>query len=161
MKKIVATIASILVLSGCVTMPKPTPLPPFPQSEYDNLKTSGSEKLTGQAFLKTMGGDVKVAAGSQVVLMPKTSYTDFQFRTCNSMTICEREDSRAAKYEKVTIADAQGKFEFDKIAAGDYYIQTTVTWMRPSPYGLVQEGGVLMAPASVRPGDNNSVMVTR
>jgi hypothetical protein len=160
MKKLLIA-ATAALLSGCVSIPKPVNLPPFPQAEYEKLKLDGAEKLTGQAFLKTMGGDVKVAAGSQVVLMPKTSYTDFQFATCMGPVRCNKEDMRAAKYEKVTIADAQGKFEFDNIAPGEYYVQTSVTWMRPSTYGLVTEGGALMSAASVKPGQNNTVMVTR
>lgn len=160
MKKLLIA-ATAALLSGCVSIPKPVNLPPFPQAEYEKLKLDGAEKLTGQAFLKTMGGDVKVAAGSQVVLMPKTSYTDFQFATCMGPVRCNKEDMRAAKYEKVTIADAQGKFEFDNIAPGEYYVQTSVTWMRPSTYGLVTEGGALMSSASVKPGQNNTVMVTR
>ena len=160
MKKLFIAATAVALLSGCMSIPKPVSLPAFPQAEYDKLKLEGSEKLTGQAFLKTLGGDVKVAAGSQVVLMPKTSYTDFQFATC-TITRCDKEDMRAAKYEKLTIADAQGKFEFDNIAPGEYYIQTTVTWMRPSPYGLVTEGGALMSAASVKAGQNNTVMVTR
>lgn len=160
MKKLLIA-ATAALLSGCVSIPKPANLPPFPQAEYEKLKLDGTEKLTGQAFLKTMGGDVKVAAGSQVVLMPKTSYTDFQFATCMGPVRCNKEDMRAAKYEKVTIADAQGKFEFDNIAPGEYYVQTSVTWMRPSTYGLVTEGGALMSAASVKPGQNNTVMVTR
>ncbi|EOB0368403.1 hypothetical protein SR99_22320 [Enterobacter hormaechei subsp. steigerwaltii] len=161
MKKLVIAATAAALLSGCMSTPKPVNLPPFPQAEYDKLKLDGSEKLTGQAFLKTMGGDVKVAAGSQVILMPKTSYTDFQFATCMGLTRCDKEDMRAAKYEKVTIADAQGKFEFDNIAPGEYYVQTSVTWMRPSTYGLVTEGGALMSAASVKAGQNNTVMVTR
>lgn len=161
MKKYLIAATAAALLSGCVSPQKPQSLPPFPQAEYDKLKVEGQDKLTGQAFLKTMGGDVKVAAGSQVVLMPKTSYTDFQFATCMGYVRCEKEDMRAAKYEKVTIADAQGKFEFDNIAPGEYYVQTSVTWMRPSTYGLVTEGGALMSAASVKHGQNNTVMVTR
>ncbi|MCS2167584.1 hypothetical protein [Scandinavium manionii] len=162
MKKLLLASLGVLVLSGCVPKaPKPITLPAFPQSEYDALKLSGSEVLTGQAFLKTVGGDVKVAAGSSVVLMPKTTYTDFQFSICNGYVRCEQEDMRAAKYEKVTTADAEGKFEFNDVAPGDYYVQTTVTWMRPSSAGLVQEGGALMAKATVKAGAKNTVMVTR
>ncbi|MGU3413739.1 hypothetical protein ACLBW0_08495 [Enterobacteriaceae bacterium C34A] len=162
MKKLLIGVTGVLMLSGCAPKPpKPITLPAFPQAEYDALKLTGNESLSGQAFLKTLGGDVKTAAGSQVVLMPKTSYTDFQFSICNSYTLCEQEDMRAAKYEKVTTADAEGKFEFTDIAPGDYYIQTTVTWMRPSGAGLLPEGGALMAKATVKPGVKNSVMVTR
>lgn len=162
MKKIAISVLAAILLVGCTPrVQKPIKLPAFPQAEYDALKLDGNESLSGQAFLKTLGGDVKTAAGSQVVLMPKTSYTDFQFNICNSYTICEQEDMRAAKYEKVTTADAEGKFEFTDIAPGDYYIQTTVTWMRPSGAGLLPEGGALMAKATVKPGVKNSVMVTR
>lgn len=161
MKKLLMMAIVVTILSGCVPMPKPVNLPEFPQSEYDAVKLSGKESLSGQAFLKTMGGDVKVAAGSSVILMPKTSYTDFQFRSCMAYVLCQQEDMRAAKYEKVTTADAEGKFQFDDIAPGEYYIQTTVTWMRPSTSGLVQEGGALMSKATVKAGGKNTVMVTK
>lgn len=80
MKKIMAVALGAVLLSGCVApsvvSPKKADLPAFPQSEYASIKVDGSETLSGQAFLTTMGGDVKVAAGQDIMLMPKTSYTD-------------------------------------------------------------------------------------
>ncbi|WP_407330241.1 hypothetical protein [Klebsiella pneumoniae] len=72
MKKIMAVALGAVLLSGCVApsvvSPKKADLPAFPQSEYASIKVDGSETLSGQAFLTTMGGDVKVAAGQDIML---------------------------------------------------------------------------------------------
>ncbi|MFP1868688.1 hypothetical protein [Lonsdalea quercina] len=166
MKKILSTTLGVLVLSGCIQMPKyeapkPVTLPAFPFSEYENLKLAGNEKLSGQVFLKTVGGDVKVGAGNPVILLPKTSYTDFQYRLYLTGVRREKEDSRAAKYEKLTTADATGSFEFDGLSPGQYYVTSLVSWMRPSQFGLLPEGGEVMSPVTVSQGKKNTVMLTK
>lgn len=47
----------------------------FPQEEYSSLPEAGTAVVHGQAFLKTRGGDVKTAAGEEVILNPVTSYS--------------------------------------------------------------------------------------
>jgi hypothetical protein len=66
---------------GCET-PQTEKLPrmAFPVEEYEKLPTQGTGIVRGQAFLRTVGGDVKVGAGSKVALNPVTSIA------CNGTT---------------------------------------------------------------------------
>ena len=165
MKKIMAVALGAVLLYGCVApsvvSPKKADLPAFPQSEYASIKVDGSETLSGQAFLTTMGGDVKVAAGQDIMLMPKTSYTDAIYNYQTTGVAYNTPDSRYAKYTKMVQADAQGKFTFTDIAPGKYYVETMIMWYRPSQFGLMPEGGLVITPTEVVKGKNNTVMVTR
>lgn len=165
MKKVLAVLICASALSGCVApgmvSQKKADLPPFPQAEYSSVVVDGSESLSGQAFLTTVGGDVKVAAGQNVMLMPKTSYTDAIYNFQSVGIAYNTPDSRYAKYTKMVQADAQGKFTFNDIAPGKYYVETMIMWYRPSQFGLMPEGGLIMKPTEVVKGKSNSVMVTR
>lgn len=164
MKKVVAVALGAFLLSGCVAPSMVTQkanLPVFPQAEYQNLKTKGSNTLTGQAFLMTMGGDTKVAAGQTVVLSPKTSYSDVMYTYMLSGTASADPDPRVFQYDKTTQADAEGRFKFSGVAAGQYYVRTIVKWFRPSRYGLMPEGGLVVVPTTVVDDQENTVMVTQ
>lgn len=74
--RLIAIAAIMIMLSGCaVSQQKPVPRIPFPAAEFAALPTKGTGTLTGQVFMKTVGGDVKFGAGSTVYLVPVTSYS--------------------------------------------------------------------------------------
>lgn len=65
-----------VVLSSCASIAaKPIPRVLFQESEYLALPKTGTATIIGQAFLKTRGGDVKTAAGNEILLNPVTSYS--------------------------------------------------------------------------------------
>ncbi|WP_175185685.1 prealbumin-like fold domain-containing protein [Achromobacter animicus] len=152
-----ATLAAVL-LSACTppqqrayVPPAPPPAPeiprvPFSEAEHNALKKTGTGGLTGQAFLRTEGGDVKTAAGSTVYIEPATSVTKQRFEvTCKGRkALAGKQDPRADKFIRETIADAEGKFKFNDLPPGAYYLITHVRWSAPTRYGLSPQGGWLM-----------------
>ena len=68
---------STVLFCGCATM-QPQRVPRtavFNEDEYATYAGDGTATITGQAFVKTRGGDVKFGAGNKVFLNPVTTYS--------------------------------------------------------------------------------------
>ena len=123
----------------------------WPEDEYRTVSQwQGSNEVTGQAFLRTRGGDVKTGAGSEVILNPVTSYStqfvDAIIRKTHGHGVKltpELPDARINDIFRIQTADAEGRFAFSGVPEGDYYLYSTVTWESPSVYGsgLQMQGG--------------------
>jgi hypothetical protein len=166
MKKIFFCIASVFFFASFnLYAKKPIARPPFPVEEYAALpvKNSGTATITGQAFLRTVGGDVKTAAGQVVMLNPETSYSDFWYqKSYLSNQKMEESDPRLLPYIYQTIADADGRFKFGNVPAGKYFLTTQVVWRVPMAYGvLVPTGGWISRLVSVEDGKEIEVILTR
>lgn len=108
--------------------------------------------MSGQAFLRRNDGVVVYAAGSPVYLVPQTAYSDERMaKVFNGAKFTQatelfgvgltfkNDDPRYQQYVKSTVADGEGRFTFMNVAAGPYYLTTTVTWRAE----YVQGGGLL------------------
>jgi hypothetical protein len=76
MGRFVLMLVAILTVS-CYSAPR-TEMPrlvPFNEDEYLPYAGDGDATITGQAFLKTRGGDVKYGAGNTIFMNPVTSYS--------------------------------------------------------------------------------------
>jgi len=154
-------ILSISLLTACANQ-KPVERPPFPVEEYAQLQKIGTGKVAGQVFMKTVGGDVRFGAGSDVYLFPGTSYSDFWYQTNYvSQKPIAPPDSRQMQYTKIVQADGSGNFEFSDIPPGRYYISSMVTWQAPTQWGLAAQGGWVAKSATVSNGATARVMLTR
>jgi hypothetical protein len=136
----------------------------FPEQEYQNLAKSGSAVVKGQAFLKTRGGDVKVAAGNQILLNPVTSYSNewYEKSYIQGQPLVEP-DSRLMTYVIKTVADGSGRFLFKNVPPGEYFVTTVITWEAATGYkGALQvQGGTVTKRIKVNDGDEVDVIVTR
>ena len=148
-----------LLIAGCVTTPpiKAT----FNPAEAAFIHKQGQGKIIGQAFLRRNDGVVVYAAVSEVNLVPKTTYSaermhalfgDGKFNYFNNAG--KMPDGYEDMMRK-TKADGEGRFEFDGVADGDYYITTLVVWFAGS-----RQGGGLMEPITVSGGKAVNVIMT-
>lgn len=150
-----ASIAATTVVLGCYTAPRPTPLP-FEESEYAPYAGRGTSTIEGQAFLRTRAGDIKYAAGSEVDLTPVTKYSTawwYQEVVGGKPVHPDAKDYRAGMYNKHTRADSEGRFTFDGLRPGEYFISTKLTWEYLDPMGLPPGGSGAMLGARVRVDD--------
>jgi hypothetical protein len=159
----VLIIACLMWVSGCATPPQPVKrAAQFIESEYAPYGLPGTSTITGQAFLKTRGGDVKFGAGNIVALNPVTSYsTEWYEKYVIQGLPISHADPRADKYLWKTIADGNGNFHFSNLPAGDYYLMCSIRWEVPSEYGLVPSGGIAHARVTVAPNKEVKVVLTR
>jgi hypothetical protein len=123
---------------------------------------TGSAKIVGQAFLKTVGGDVKYGAGDTVWLHPVTSLTNewFTKHIVQGVPLAAG-NPHSYDFRRQAIADAEGRFEFDALPPGDYYLTCSITWGVPSDIGTMPTGGIAYAKVSVRNGETTKAIVTR
>jgi len=100
---------------------------PFNEREFAGYDASGQSSINGQAYLR-VPGTIVPAAGSEVVLVPDTSYTRELWEPARSgrYSGVANFDPRYFKYRRSIIADHHGNFRFTKLPAGSYIVQTQV-----------------------------------
>ncbi len=125
----------------------------------------GTGKLTGQAFLKTEGGDVKIGAGNFVTLIPAVPWflaaADLGELYSPKKWPAAVSDIYKAGPIRMTQADASGNFEFSDLPAGEYQLITTIEWQVPGTYGSRTTGGRVTRRVEVPEGGAVKVMLTR
>jgi len=146
---------------------KPIDLPrdvTFSEREYAPYAENGTASVSGQAFLKTRGGEVRYAAGDDVFLDPATDYqmalylkdSGGKFLDSNGDPVLNPVASKGwRKYRRTTIADAEGRFRFDKLPAGKYYVTSNVRWET----GAGSTGGWVIRDVSISDGQQMSAIV--
>lgn len=153
-------IALGVLLSGCARERQAE----FRESEFAQYATKGTAKITGQAFSKTMGGEVRYAAGNEVILRPSNSYFDewFEVEIVGQHRLKPEEDPRAATYTRKTQADGEGRFEFEGLPPGTYHLACYLIWYVPNGRGgLDPTGGWTHATVTIGNGETKKVVVTR
>jgi len=153
-----------IALVGCVAACAPprqlvSITTPFSDADFQPWAGTGNASVRGQAFLKTVGGDVKTCAGQQVLLIPDNAYS----REMISVASANRGDppnldGRVSLYSRSEICDAQGGFSFDNMKPNKWIVLSKVTWGAASQYGVNQQGGVLEKRIDAHPGDNRLIL---
>lgn len=139
----------VTAVTSC-TLPQPL-VQPRPLSvqgrpeEYVAFLQGGAGEIAGQAFLTTVGGDVKLAAGRLVTLDPATPVAREWFRRFGASVdgfAAPPPDSLVIRARRTTTANAEGRFRFTNLAPGSYIVRTVVSWMVPGTINPMQ-GGVV------------------
>lgn len=161
MKAILPILLLLTLCASCVTPPQPFRTA-FNEQDFEPFKGAGTSTITGQAFLKTRGGDVKFGAGNQITLLPLTPYTaELRERATINGERLQAEDARLNKHRRTTVADGTGNFEFKNLPTGEYLLSCTITWEIPSRYGATTTGGIAYGSAKVGPGETTKTILTQ
>ena len=145
------------------------PLYKYPKFNKEEYK-SGSNTVTGQAFLRQKGGGVVTCAGETVSMHPDNDLYD----DISSGYVSDKQLNNEEKdLFKASQCDAQGNFEFYKVPAGRWVIKVNVKWSAyslnsiPLPHGTyyytdeTKQGGVLVKEVTVRDGEINKFIISR
>jgi hypothetical protein len=133
---LVACVAAA-VAGGCGPKARVTMFDP---AEYEPYLKAGTGSIEGQAFIRTQGGGVVTAAGRGVHLNPATEYARewYESAVINGVPLeTDRDQAAGAAIRatrRSTIADASGRFRFDGLPAGEYYITSEISWEVPVGY---------------------------
>lgn len=134
----------------------------FPVAEYSSLAHSGTGTVEGQVFMKTVGGDVKYGAGSEVILNPVTSYSEQWYDASYDLhRPMSPADSRQAQYVLTIQADGSGNFKFSNVPPGKYFVTSSVFWQIPSQFGLSRQGGMMTNRITVTNDQVTRSIITR
>ena len=139
-----------------------TPKASFNDEEFAAYVGSGSSTISGQALLKTKGGDTKFAAGNEVLLCPVTPYsTEYYEKQIVRDQRLQPPDERILRHFRKTVADGRGEFVFKDLPAGDYFLGCKITWQIEGKNGLETTGGIAYGKVKVGPGETAKVVLTR
>lgn len=136
-------------------------------------RARGTNTITGQAILRTRGGDVKTCAGLEASLIPHTRYAEERL----SVTYGSGSEGFGSREARVfnpdpaiyretirrTICDAQGNFRFQNLPDGRYFVLVEVSWdaVQGGRYAyLAQQGGTMMSRVEVRGGETREMILT-
>ncbi len=140
----------------------------FQPDDYLKYQAHGTATLSGEAFLRTRGGDVRYAAGQSVMLIPATAYgKEFleQDFIKAKQEIDPPLDKRLYDAIRTAQADSKGRFSFSDLPSGAYFLCTTIYWEIPrySQYGSHSSitGGPVWQPVTVLEGEQKTIILTR
>jgi hypothetical protein len=134
----------------------------FDEERIRPYGVAGQGAVTGSAFLKTRGGEVRLGAGNSVVLIPVTDYTReyVEHRLLASPTALRIENIAPGLnvYVREKTADAQGGFRFEQIPRGDYFVASYISWLVSAE---TSSGGWGVAVAHLDSSETVDVVVTQ
>lgn len=166
MKKALVAFAGVATLAGCAAPPTVVQLGPFDAAAAQRQLAPGTNAIRGSAFLRQLGGGVVTCAGAVVSLVPATTYAQRMYQalygtdlgpaqhTGGAFNVTPKSDEFGQLVKK-TQCDAQGNFAFERVADGDFFVETTVSWV----VGGVTNGGPIMRRVAVSGGATTSVVV--
>lgn len=100
-------------------------LPPYKKLTYTKVGyMDGNNTVTGQAFLTQRDGGVVTCAGRSVIIYPNVAY----FLVARDGLQDVQFNKELSALKQGTQCDAQGNFEFEGIANGEWIIETSVSW---------------------------------
>ena len=134
------------IITGCVER-KPATVA-FSTQEAAFIKKTGTGVITGHAFRTKPSGVVVNAAGQVVRLIPDTAFARERFANFygkakyvphSAYPRDDNIDPAYSEYTRTTKAEANGRFAFDKVAPGSYFLTTQVIWGEETAF--TREGG--------------------
>ena len=122
----------------------------FDATEAAFIRKEGETRIDGHAFIKTPNGTAKNAVGEPVRLIPATAYARERVeKLSGGKKFLPAAPSRPAaatapayvEAQRVVKADSNGRFSFDKVGPGTYYLSTQIVW-KPEGSFTTQGGAV-------------------
>lgn len=129
---------------------------PFTEEAFAPYKGDGPANLDGEAFLKTEKGEVRNCSGETVLLAPGTQYDiNVLNRFAFSFEVALMWAKDAKPYWRDSICDSQGKFNFQGVPEGSWFVITQVQW-KAMGYGT--QGGTVIQKVTLKPGQNRVIL---
>jgi hypothetical protein len=116
----------LLALVGCAANAPPAAPPrqvAFDSTEYVPYGRPGTGQISGQVLFQIESDQVKPGAGKAVILSPVTSYsTEWWLQEVVGGRRLQPADARVTPFQRVATADRQGRFRFEGLPPGEYYL---------------------------------------
>ena len=100
-------------------------------------------------------------------LVPVTAYSTERFRAiygdskiAKNNANFKTEDPRYKDFIRQVAVGIDGRFIFNNVAAGNYYVTTAVVWEAPGGGLLARQGGALYNNVSVKKGETVEVILS-
>ncbi len=117
----------LLLLGSCGT---PARKAPFLPEEFAPYAREGTGVIEGRAWLWLGKDEIRKAAGHTVILKPVTTYTtEWIERGVKRGVNLGPPDPRAVAFVRKVKADREGRFRFDRLPPGSYYVACPVNYI--------------------------------
>jgi hypothetical protein len=130
----------------------------FVQSDAEPYLLPGNSSISGQAFFRTAGGEVKTSAGLTVQLYPATPYFLERHSAWDANFVKSYLPSNAGAFIKEVTCDANGNFEFVGLPSGDYLLRCYIKWLVGNNSS---SGGTVRSRVTVGEGESKKVLLTQ
>ena len=139
---------------------------PFDTGLAAFINKKGKTTIEGHAFLRKKSGSVVNAAGEVVRLVPVTPYSEDRFRKIYGARKfvaglhaprLEPADPAYETFTRSTKAEASGKFSFENVGPGRYYVATQLSFTDSNKY--FQDGGAFYDEVTVTGKEEEPVKV--
>lgn len=162
------SITILAALTGCVIPQQTKPIvaiqAKFDLNDAQRLLAEGGNNVKGSAFLRQRGGGVVTCAGANVALVPATAYANERITRMylgrsvlrTSPPIFDPDPPEYLTTIKTTKCDAQGNFVFERVADGEFFINTAVVWQ----IGTNVQGGSLIQRLILKDGKGANIVMT-
>jgi len=146
--KTILALCCASLLAACVGTERKAATVAFSVDEAAFIRKPGTVTITGHAFRTKPSGTVVNAAGEVVRLVPATAYARERFQNFyggrkfvahRNYPRDDNPDPAYADYTRTTKAQANGRFTFENVAPGAYFVTTQVIWGDED--ALAREGG--------------------
>ena len=132
-KKNLGLLAMTVALAACASNPNDPP--DFPEHEYAATQQVGEGVINGDLYLTSASGAIQKGTNTKVTLEPATSYMKAYYAKFGNLDAAKRDpdvqppvlDPRRATYVREATTDQNGRFDFDHIPNGTYYISSELT----------------------------------
>jgi len=150
-------LGAVLVLAGCQRTPPQKVETAFDPAAAAYVNRQGPARIDGHAFITRADARVMNASGQYVYLVPATPYARERFARlyggkkflAASSGAAIEQDADYARFTRRTKAGSSGRFSFENVAAGEYFIATNVQW-KDSEESFVTRGGAVYESVTVR-----------
>jgi hypothetical protein len=149
MRSLFCALACAIALCGCQSIQTASPTTTsFDAAAAGFIKKKGEAKIEGHAFWRDDKGGTTNAAGEIVRLVPVTAYSRERFaalyrgqRSIPANQIAQAtSDPQYAEYTRTTRAESSGKFEFEDVAPGEYFVVSQVRYKDKDAFFHLQSG---------------------
>jgi hypothetical protein len=157
-------LAFALATSACQSTRIESPMA-FDATEAAFVLKQGKATIDGHAFVTNGSGGVVNAAGQPVWLVPVTAYSRQRFAAFYGAgkSIPARSvpnissDPDYIKYTRQTKTESSGKFSFDKVAPGEYFVVSQMIWKKDD--AMFAQGAAMYETVKITGAEKDPVKV--
>ncbi|MEG3617314.1 hypothetical protein V5T82_02495 [Magnetovibrio sp. PR-2] len=118
----------------------------FSEDAFVWSKAKGTGVIAGQASLVAQGGFVQYPGEKPVILIARNAYTDEIVSTSRQPGFFNTYSDVAKhpgyfQFRRVVQPDEKGRFRFENLPAGEWYIASTVIWFTRDQLGQISVHG--------------------
>jgi hypothetical protein len=132
--------------------------------EVSWFNQEGYGTIVGNAFIRKQDGGIVSCAGQPVLLFPSGSYADERIEYLyqslesghNNTRNIDKADPKYAENGSQTVCDVDGRFKFQSLPAGSYYVISTVWWGDP-----IQGGAQMMKRVSIIGDETKEITISK